>query len=171
MKNKVNVRFIIFIGIILLVLALAVFGIIKGVSGKKAGTYKEITPEEYSKIASKEGYNVNDITESLSSYSYIKSAVMAVSQDGTYEIEYYKFEDEKTALNFVNNKKMAISMLTSGDSTVEELAETDYFKYAEETDTYYCLVFKIGTTVVCSDVKLEQKEDVVKVFQKLGYMN
>ena len=169
MKNKINIRFIIFIA---LVLVIAIFGIVVIVKSVKAKSgYKEITPEQYISIVKKEGYNINDITNSLTSYSYIKNAVMAVSKDGSYEIEYYKFEDEDSAFNFLDNKKMAISMLVGENGIFQDEDNDKYAKYSRETDTYYCIVFKIGTTVICSDVRVAQKDDVNKVLSKLGYMN
>lgn len=172
MKNKINVRFIIFVAIAILILALVIFGIVKLVnSGKNKDGFNEITPEEYTSITQKEGYTINDITDSLTNYSYIKSAVMAVSKDGTYEIEYYKFEDEDSAYNFLDNKKMAISMLAGSNGTIDDVENDEYAKYSQETETYYCVVFKVGSTVVCSDVKVDQKDEVNKVLNKLGYMD
>ncbi len=172
MKKKINIRFIIFIAVVVLVLALIIFGIVKLVNKNKNNTgYTQIAPEEYSKIVEKEGYTVNDIIENLQDYGYIKNALMGVSKDNTYEIEYYNFEDEVSAFNFLENKITAISMLMGSDGTIDEVDTDEYSKYAKENSQYYCLIFKIGTTVICSDVKADQKNEIIKVFKKLGYMN
>lgn len=171
MKNKINIRLIIFIAIIVIAIVAVIFGIAKGVKARKASTgLREVTPDEYKQVVEKEGYVINDTTETLANYPYIKSAIMAVSEDSTYEIEYYLFEDEKDSFNFLENKKMAISMLAGDKGTEDSVEEGKYARYCVQTDQYYCAVFVYGKSVVCSDVKIDLKDTVDNIARKLGYL-
>ncbi len=170
-KNKMNIRLIIFIVIAILVLALVILGIVKLVKSKSDSSgYKELTAEEYVKIVENNKYTINDITETMSSYNYIQNAIMAVSENKEYQIEYYMFTDVTSAYNFFSNKKTAISMVFGPDDAVDESETDEYSKYSVSSDKLYCTVFRIGESVVCVDAKAEYKNEIDNMLKKLGYI-
>lgn len=171
-KKKVNIRLILFIVFVVVLVGIAVGAIIRTVSSKteESTGYVELSSEDFASIAQECGYTINDITDTMESYSYIQKAVMAVSEDSTYEVEYYEFTDESSAFNFFDNKESAIYMAIGSKGTYDDTETDEYAKYYGTSDTLYCTVFKIGNTVVCADVKIENKEKLDNVLEKLGYV-
>lgn len=110
------------------------------------------------------GFDTNDITDSIEDSNI---SVVRTANNRTYQIEYYVFKnDESAKLAFENNMKM----FKANKKYKGKLKSAEnYDKYIQETNDYYNVVSRNKNILIYVSVNIDNKKDVKKVLNKLGY--
>ena len=110
------------------------------------------------------GFDTNDITDSIEDTNI---SVVRTANNRTYQIEYYVFKnDESAKLAFENNMKM----FKANKKYKGKLKSAEnYDKYIQETNDYYNVVSRNKNILIYVSVNIDNKKDVKKVLNKLGY--
>lgn len=137
----------------------------KGVIDSK----EPITAEEFKTIMEDDDYIVQDATSQFSNYSYINKIYLAISEDYTYQIEFYELSNEDYAKNFYDNN-VEVFKNNAGNSKKNSYVELDkYSKFSQETNNKYQVVSRIENTAIYVNVDDEYKDEVKDILDEIGY--
>ena len=150
------------------VLLLACVFMISGCNLSSKINKQSLKAEEYKNIMEEKGYNTLDATGQFTQ-KFVKKVYLAVSNESTYQIEFYEIDTEKNAKDFYdNNKKIFEDSKTSG--SVDSYVELgNHEKYTLKTGDTYKVISRIDNTIVYANVSKEFKADVNKVIKDIGY--
>ena len=113
-------------------------------------------------------YKTTNVKEQFNEYSQIKNAFIAQNSGMTYQIEYYELDTEEDAKSFYNGNRDRFKNMEKIDK-YKNIDLDNYQKYVQTTDTVYSLIARIDNTIIYANVKIEYKEEVKKIVEKLGY--
>lgn len=113
---------------------------------------------------SSNGFLITDVTNQIEdeNISYIASA-----NNNKFQIEYYIFVDEKTALKAYKNNKDSFE--NTSKTKGKEKKSDNYQKYTQKLSDTYNLLLKVDNMLIYSSVNIEYKSDLNKIISDLGY--
>lgn len=128
-----------------------------------------ITASDFYNIMSQKGYIVQEASNQVSSNYYIKQSCIAISEDYTYQIEFYELIDDSYATNFYNNNK-SIFESSKGNAAIEtNVGLKNYQKYTLSSNGKYMVVSRIGNTVIYIETADENKDTIKSILEEIGY--
>lgn len=133
------------------------------------GNKTSITSDDFKNKMESNGYTVQDATNQMASYDYIKKVYIAISNDSTYQIEFYELSDSDYATNFFNNNKSIFEDSKSSVSTETSVNLGNHNKYSLTANDKFKVVSRIDNTVVYLDVDENYKSSVKDILDDLGY--
>lgn len=143
------------------VILLLVIITVSGCSNKNGATEKE-----FNNIMKKNGFYVEDISESLIGDN-VKKVVLATG--GTYQIEYYVFTSEDSAKNSFKSNKKIFKNYVKKNTKVKTTSKNNYDFYSVETSSNYGAIARSGKTLLYTWSKSFNKKDIKKMYNKLNY--
>ena len=156
----------IIITVIAVVIVVAILGVVFINLNKEKDS---ITASSFYNTMSQKGYSVQDATNQFSDYNYIKQAYIAVSNDSSYQIEFYELQDDFYATSFYNNNKSNFESSKGSISAETSAGLKNYSKYTLSSNGKYMVVSKIDNTVIYVDVEDNYKDTVKSILDELGY--
>ena len=163
MNKKALVVVLIVVLIIAVVITSGVYLVAKFLNVEK----EAITAKKFISIMEEQDFLVGEVTEQFEGADIeVEEAYVAVGDD--YQIEFYTFEDEKTAEMFfkVNKAKFDEDSASSRFS----LNGKNFNSFSITTDGEYRFVERVDETVIYLDVDEEYKDEVKElVKEELGY--
>ena len=133
---------------------------------------KEKTPisaSDFYTIMNQKGYNVQEAKNQVLEYDYIKQVYIAISEDYSYQIEFYEMTDDISAVNFYNNNK-AIFESSKGDiSTGTNVDFNNYSEYTLSSNGKYKVISRVGNTVIYINADDNYKDNVKAILNEIGY--
>ncbi len=162
------------IGLLLLLLIIVVIvvigGVITGILIINKNHHKEpITASEFKNEMEDMGFEIVDAKYQFVEYDYIEKVYLALEEDGGYQIEFYKLDEEENAISFYNNNKLIFES-DKGSATEEtSLNLKNNSKYTLTTKGKYKVVSRIENTVIYLNVDKEYKDEVKDILKELGY--
>ena len=153
MKNKL------LLGIILLSTIVLLTG---------CGNKKSIDVEGFTKIAKDKGYEVVDVSEQYSAYSYIKSGTVATSSN-EWQVEFYVLEDEAGAKNMYNINKAKFENEKRSSKTYSEVNIKNYSTYTLKANNQYMYLSRVDDTLIYCNVKTKYEKEAQEFIKELGY--
>ena len=154
------------IAIIAIVIILVILGVIF-INLNKEKT--SITASSFYTTMSQKGYSVQDATSQISDYDYVQQVYIAVSNDYSYQIEFYELSDDSYATRFYNNNKSIFESSKGNASAETSVSLKNYSKYTLASSGKYSVVSRIDNTVIYVNVDAEYKDTVKAVLDELGY--
>lgn len=153
------------------VVLLAVFAIFVGgivfVFSKMEKT--PITVDYFESFMEEKGYTVVNDSSEFSNYDYLKRVYLAISDDYSFQIEFYELVDEEYAIKFFENN-MAIFKSSKESNSLESTVNLmNASKYTLSCNNKYKVISRIDNTVIYLDVDDEYTETVKSVLSELGY--
>lgn len=131
-------------------------------------TKEVISAEEFKLVTEEYGYTVQDDTESYQMQTSFEKVLIATKNDDIYQIEYYEFSDEETAIQIYENQKMIIEG-TSEVSSHKSIEAMNYDKYEQTSDINYGVVVRVENTLIHAIVNIEHKKEIQEILEKLNY--
>lgn len=128
-----------------------------------------ITSDDFKSKMESSGYTVQEATNQMSDYDYIKQVYIAISSDSTYQIEFYELSDNDYASSFFNNNKKTFEDSKSSGSTETSVSVDNNEKYTLTTNGKFKVVSRIDNTVIYLNVDDNYKSSVKDVLKNLGY--
>lgn len=133
------------------------------------GNKTSITSDDFKNKMESNGYTVQDATNQMASYDYIKKVYIAISNDSTYQIEFYELSDSDYATSFFNNNKSIFEDSKSSVSTETSVNLGNHNKYSLTANDKFKVVSRIDNTVIYLDVDENYKSSVKDILDDLGY--
>lgn len=133
------------------------------------GNKTAITSDDFKSKMESSGYTVQEATNQMSDYDYIKQVYTAISSDSTYQIEFYELSDNDYASSFFNNNKKTFEDSKSSGSTETSVSVDNNEKYTLTTNGKFKVVSRIDNTVIYLNVDDNYKSSVKDVLKNLGY--
>lgn len=133
------------------------------------GNKTSITSDDFKNKMESNGYTVQDATNQMASYDYIKKVYIAISNDSTYQIEFYELSDSDYATSFFNNNKSLFEKSKSSVATETSVNLGNHNKYTLTANDKFKVVSRIDNTVIYLDVDENYKSSVKDVLDDLGY--
>lgn len=133
------------------------------------GNKTAITSDDFKSKMESSGYTVQEATNQMSDYDYIKQVYIAISSDSTYQIEFYELSDNDYASSFFNNNKKTFEDSKSSGSTETSVSVDNNEKYTLTTNGKFKVVSRIDNTVIYLNVDDNYKSSVKDVLKNLGY--
>ncbi len=128
-----------------------------------------ITSDEFKNKMESSDYIVQEATNQMSDYDYIKKVYIAINKDSTYQIEFYELSNKDYASNFFNNNKKTFEDSKSSGSTETSVSIGNNEKYTLTTKGKFKVVSRIDNTVIYLNVNDNYKSSVKDVLKDLGY--
>ena len=132
------------------------------------GNKTAITSDDFKSKMESSGYTVQEATNQMSDYDYIKQVYIAISSDSTYQIEFYELSDNDYASSFFNNNKKTFEDSKSSGSTETSVSVDNNEKYTLTTNGKFKVVSRIDNTVIYLNVDDNYKSSVKDVLKNLG---
>lgn len=114
------------------------------------------------------GYNVLNVKEQFE-YDYIIDALIAVSSDKKYQIEFYVLSTDDYAINFYANNKTIFENSKTANNNETSVNLDNHSKYALTTNDKFKVVSRIKNTVIYLNIDEVYKNEVQNVLNSLGY--
>ena len=130
---------------------------------------KPVSAEEFSKIMKENNYIINDDTISFSDYDFVKTVLVAVSSDYTYQIEYYELSSKEEADRFFKTNKDIFNGYKVNESMETNLNSKNFTKYTLKNPDAYMVLSQIDNTVIYVDTLIEYADQVDNIINILGY--
>ena len=166
-------------GLIITIISIAVFIVIIGIiiavllgMGviKLAKEKTPITMDKFISTMEEKGYTLIDSKSQVSNYNNINQVYIAMSEDNTYQLEFYEFNDENSAIDFYNNNKSIFESSKGNSSMTTNLSASNYSRYYSESSSgKYMFVSRIGNTVIYGNIDKNYKNTVKSILDELGY--
>lgn len=120
----------------------------------------EKSAEEFTEIAEEKGFTVNDCTYQFEDAGYVEEALVAVSDDGAYQVEYYRLSDEDTAREFFNNNYSILAENESESTSHFAVNGNSIQEYKIKDEYGYSCISRVGRTCFYAVVDKEYENDV-----------
>lgn len=131
-------------------------------------TKEVISADTFKTTLESHDFIVTDDTESYQMQTSFNKVLIATKNNDIYQIEFYEFADEDTAIQIYENQKMIIeeSSTASSHAMVEAI---NYDKYEQTSDISYGVVIRVENTLIYSSVNIEHKEEIKSILEELNY--
>ena len=161
MKNKSAIKIVLLVVLALIVITVILF--IKSL-------YKKVyTVEEYTQLLNNYQYNVVDKTTDYSNDSTVKTYLQAKDKEGTYQIDFFIMNNEKSASNYYKNIKKELTREANGLKSNEKSSKTGFEKYTVEANGNYSVIIRSKNTIIYSNAKSTKKEKINTLIRLLQY--
>ena len=131
-------------------------------------TKEVITADMFKTTLEKYEFVVEDATESYQMQTTFNKVLVATKNTDIYQVEFYEFENEETAIQIFENQKMIIEEAATAKSH-SSVEAVNYDKYEQTSDINYGVVVRVENTLIYSLVNLEHKEEIKEILKELNY--
>lgn len=128
-----------------------------------------VTNDSFEALANEKGLIIVDATEQFADYDFIEKVTLAVSDDNSYQFEFYVFSDESYAQNFFNENKGTFEQAATGNFKANSLSGKNYSKYTVTNDNEYMFLEYIDGTALYIHVNKTYKNEAKDFIKGLGY--
>jgi len=129
------------------------------------GSEKAMTTKKFTETMSKEGYQLNDISEQYKNNQLIDQAVVASKEH--HQIELYISKDAKKSEEYFQIDLQIFG--EKGNNTVKEETTKNTHTYSIIKNGKYIYISRIDNTLLFAYVNENEKTTVDKLIDKLGY--
>ncbi len=166
MKNKKVLVTVIIIVIVVSVIAtgIGIYSLVKVLSKTKTS----ITVSEFKEFMESKGYMIKDSTEKSVDNENLSQLCVAYDENN-YQIEFYVFENEQSALNFFTNNKSNFEVQSGLVSSSYATNINNYNIYAITTNGTYRYLARVDNTVIYVDEDVKYKDNIKGIVDELGY--
>ena len=147
----------------LILLLLLILVIITGCSKKTP-----LNSIDFVDLIEQNEYKTTNVKDQFSDYSQIQNAFIAQNKEMTYQIEYYELDTIDNAKSFYNGNKDRFKKMEKV-KVYKNIDLDNYEKYVQNTDSVFSLIARIDNTIVYANTKIEYKDEVQDIVEKLGY--
>jgi len=128
-----------------------------------------ITSNQFSQTMIAANFTVENVTARTQTNGLATSVIVAVKDDGSYQIEFWELTDGEVGKNVYNNNKKQLSKEHSSKAVLSEFNLGNYNYYAFTADGNFHMVTRIDNTMLYCEVDKEYKEEIIDFAEQLGY--
>lgn len=124
--------------------------------------------DDFTTYMKKKGFAIHDVYKQYSS-ELVSSALIALNEKSSYQIEFLEFKNEDSAKNAFQANRKLFRDSKQDDDKEESTSKDNVSKYTLITkDTYYVISRKDNTLIYLT-VDGSYKEDIDEILKDLGY--
>lgn len=128
---------------------------------------KVVTTDNFKNILKNEGMAIYDMTNKMPDDANIKEATIGMKDD-KWKVEYYIFEDNKSAQTVYETNETRLKTAKNTLST-QNVNKDEFKKFEVDTDENYMIVIRNKTSVLYTIVEKKYKDDLNKIIKKMDY--
>lgn len=127
------------------------------------------TNDSFESLASENGLEIVDATDQFSDYDFVEKVTIAISDDGSYQFEFYVLSEESNAQSFFAENKAIFEQAITGTHTESSASGDNFSKYTATTDDKYMFLEYIDNTALYINVDKSYKSQAEEFIKGLGY--
>lgn len=124
-----------------------------------------LTLDTFQEIMEDADFEVVDVTDTTETNGINTTILVAMNDD--FQIEFYQFEDEKTAEAVYANNLDTVEKKERSSHVTVNLPGFNKHEQASDSDFYY--LAHIGSTMIYCHTDKDNKSDVLEIVKMLGY--
>lgn len=128
-----------------------------------------ITAEDFKTAMESKGYTIADASEQFADYNEITKVYIAISGNGSYQIEFYELTDSDASMRLFAGNKNIFEQSAGNISANSSVSTPNYSNYKIIANGHYKVLSRINNTMIYIDVPAEFKDEVKTVLDELGY--
>lgn len=125
---------------------------------------EKINSEQFKNLFNDE-FTIVDVKDKMET-EYILSALIAIKNDNSYQIEFLEFEEEFDAETTYESN---YNELLKEDNNIKEKEEYNYSKFSYMDDEYYYLVSRISNTLIYVKAPVSYNEEINSILENTNY--
>lgn len=131
---------------------------------------KEVTTTDgFKSVAADKSMQCQDATEQFASYSAVKEVTLAISEDQSYQIEFYVFTDTQNAQSFFNTNQSNFESVKESNYTSNSASGKNYATYTLTSGEQYMFVEYVDNTGIYVHADKENKSAIEEFIKALKY--
>lgn len=146
-----------------LILMVSVLVLLTGCDKKK-----ELDGENFKSYMEKKGYSIHDVYKQYSG-DLVSSALIALNDKASYQIEFLEFKSEDYAKNSFQANRTLFRENKEDDDKEESISKDNFSKYTLVTKDMYYVISRKNNTLIYLTVDGSYKEDIDEILEDLGY--
>lgn len=127
------------------------------------------TAESFEALMTEKGFTVSRADSVVDEYSFVRNVVLAVSPDGSYQLEFYEFADSEYAGNFFASNKELFESAKVGSSSSASTSLKNFEKYTMTNSGRFYAVAVLDNTGIYVTADAEYKDAIKEILKELGY--
>lgn len=127
------------------------------------------TNDSFESLADEKGLEIVDATDQFADYDFIEKVTIAISDDGSYQFEFYVLSEESDAQSFFAENKAIFEQAITGTHTESSSSGENFSKYTATTDDKYMFLEYIDNTALYINVDKSYKSQAEEFIKGLGY--
>lgn len=132
-------------------------------------TKTSTTTDAFKTLTEESGLITADATAQFAEYDFVKEVTLAISEDQSYQFEFYVLSDQERAKAFFEDNKNLFEESLTGIYSQSSVTGKNYAQYSATTDTEYKFIEYIDTTVLYINVDKAYKNEAEDFIKGLGY--
>ena len=133
------------------------------------GAAEEKSLEGFQEFAQEQEYSLMDCTQQFESYGYIKQAWIAISSDGSHQVEFYVLDSEESACVFYQENYQILSEHEEDAKSCVKLSTSQKQNYEITGTAGYGCITRIGNTCLYAVVDRASADQVKEFKRRFGY--
>lgn len=129
---------------------------------------KNMDGENFKSYMEKKGYSIHNVYKQYSS-ELVTSALIALNDKASYQIEFLEFKSEDYAKNSFQANRTLFRENKKDDDKEESVSKDNHSKYTLITDDMYYVISRKDNTLIYLTVDGSYKEDIDEILKDLGY--
>lgn len=155
---------------IILIFFVGIFAIVGFVFVGLNKTKEPLDTEGFKQFFETNGYMTLDSTAQFSEYDFVNAVTVAVESNSNYQIEFFEFNDEASALASYNQNKSNFEAEKSDNvSSSSSISFKNGEKYTQTSNGKYQVTSRIGNTLIYLDIDETYKDTVKALLDEIGY--
>ena len=164
MKKLKQYKGKIFVGFFLLLVCFLIFFLLF----RTLTRVNVVSLETFVKVAEKNQYKVIHIEKNYEQYSYLESAVSAVSTDN-WKMDYFLADNEENAKALYEIFQGQVSQLNFDGKQVKTISKKKMARYVQDNEQYYIYLARNKNSILYVFIPDSHKEEAVSFIQQLGF--
>lgn len=128
-----------------------------------------LSSDEFQSQMNEAGYEVIDARDQFSDEDPVESVLLAIYENGSYQIEFYVFPTESDATQTFDNIKSRFESGKGSSSSYSSVTLSNYSKYTLTTNGEYSVISRIANTLIYVVTTDANKDAVNDTLKALGY--
>lgn len=122
---------------------------------------------KFESVTIKSGYSFG-VDQEIEKNSAFKNTGFAIDEEDGYQIEFYVLGNSNDARQLFEHMKADLETLNSTSISTTE-SRANYAKYSATTETHFLYATRIDNTVLYANVDVDDKDEVEKFIEEIGY--
>lgn len=127
------------------------------------------TTDAFKELAEENGLTTMDATSQFAQHDFIEEVTLAISEDQSYQFEFYVMSDKANAKSFFEHNKAIFEKSLTGVYSQSQVSGNNFANYSATTNNSYMFIEYVDNTVLYINVDKEYKSDAKEFIEGLDY--
>ncbi len=127
------------------------------------------TTDSFKALAEEKGLVTMDATSQFAQHDFIEEVTLAISEDQSYQFEFYVMSDKANAKAFFEHNKTIFENSITGNYSQSQFSGNNFANYSATTTDSYMFIEYIDNTVLYINIDKEYKSAAKEFIEGLDY--